>query len=41
MKSWREEPIDIEATKKKIEEIEKELIEVKREMQEFLMELGL
>ncbi len=36
-----EEPIDIEATKKKIEEIEKELVEVKKEMQEFLMELGL
>ena len=36
-----EEPIDIEATKRNIEEIEKELVEVKKEMQEFLMELGL
>ncbi len=36
-----EEPIDIEVTKRNIEEIEKELVEVKKEMQEFLMELGL
>jgi type I restriction enzyme M protein len=36
-----EEKVDIEATKQKIEQIEKELIEVKTQMSSFLMELGL
>ena len=36
-----EEPVDIEATKKKIVEIEKELSEVKKQMKSYLEELGL
>jgi len=36
-----EEPVDIEATKQKITEIEGELAEVKKQMQAYLSELGL
>jgi len=36
-----EEKVDIEATKQKIEQIEKELIEVKSKMSSYLEELGL
>lgn len=36
-----EEKVDIELTKQKIEDIEKELIEVKTQMNEYLKELGL
>jgi len=36
-----EEPVDIEATKRRIAEIEKELAEVKKQMQGYLEELGL
>ena len=36
-----EEPVDIEATKQKIAQIESELEEVKKEMQSFLEELGI
>ena len=36
-----EEKVDIEATKKKIQQIEKELVEVKTQMSSYLKELGL
>jgi type I restriction enzyme M protein len=36
-----EEPVDIEATKEKIAKIEHELVEVKKQMQSYLQELGL
>jgi len=36
-----EEPVDIEATKQKITQIEDELVDVKKQMQKYLQELGL
>ncbi len=36
-----EEPVDIEATKQKIIQIEDELVDVKKQMQKYLQELGL
>ncbi len=36
-----EEPVDIEATKQKIIQIEHELVDVKKQMQKYLQELGL